>query len=101
VYLVTTPFWLRKLYGSSLMWEGPQTSEPTVYLTFDDGPHPEVTHLVLEELDRYDATATFFCIGKNVVENPGLYERVQRTIISMAGRPKQKTIWPMWHRLQK
>lgn len=50
-----------------------------VYLTFDDGPHPSVTHFVLEQLDRYDASATFFCIGKNVVENPGLYERIVRS----------------------
>ncbi len=61
------------------MWEGPETADPTVYLTFDDGPHPSVTHFVLEQLDRYDASATFFCIGKNVVENPGLYERLVRS----------------------
>jgi peptidoglycan/xylan/chitin deacetylase (PgdA/CDA1 family) len=50
-----------------------------VYLTFDDGPHPQITHFVLDQLDRYDASATFFCIGKNVVDNPGLYERLARS----------------------
>ena len=79
VYLLQTPAWLRKLYAPGALWEGPPTAEPTVYLTFDDGPHPEVTRFVLEQLDRYDASATFFCIGKNVVEHPGLYERLTRS----------------------
>lgn len=79
MYLIQTPLLLRKLHAPGAVWEGPETAEPTVYLTFDDGPHPEVTHFVLEQLDRYDASATFFCIGKNVVENPGLYERLARS----------------------
>lgn len=79
MYFIKTPGLLRKLYAPGLVWEGPQRAEPTVYLTFDDGPHPEITHFVLEQLDRYDASATFFCIGRNVVENPGLYERLVRS----------------------
>lgn len=79
MYFLRTPAFLRKLYAPGAVWEGLETPEPTVYLTFDDGPHPEVTRFVLAELDRYDASATFFCIGKNVVENPGLYERLVRS----------------------
>lgn len=50
--------------------------EKVIYLTFDDGPHPLVTPFVLEELKKYDARATFFCIGKNVLANPKIYKRI-------------------------
>lgn len=52
------------------------TEEKKLYLTFDDGPVPEATPFVLEELRKYNAKATFFCIGKNVKENPELYQQV-------------------------
>ncbi|MFM6942926.1 MAG: polysaccharide deacetylase family protein [Aquirufa sp.] len=48
-----------------------------IYLTFDDGPTPEITDFVLECLAEYEAKATFFCIGKNVVENPSIIQRIQ------------------------
>ena len=51
------------------IWKIP-TEEKTLYLTFDDGPHPTITPLVLDLLKAYNAEATFFCIGKNVQENP-------------------------------
>ena len=47
-----------------------------VYLTFDDGPHPTITPWVLDELARFNAKATFFCIGKNVQQHPAIYERI-------------------------
>lgn len=47
-----------------------------MYLTFDDGPIPEVTPLVLDILREWNAKATFFCIGKNVAENPEIFKRV-------------------------
>ena len=50
----------------------------TVYLTFDDGPVPEVTPWVLDTLDRYGVKATFFCVGDNVARNPELFEEVKR-----------------------
>lgn len=50
--------------------------EKIIYLTFDDGPHPEVTPFVLETLTSFNAYATFFCIGKNVAEHPELYRRI-------------------------
>lgn len=49
-----------------------------VYLTFDDGPIPEVTPWVLDTLDRYGVKATFFMVGDNVKRNPGLLEEVRR-----------------------
>ena len=50
----------------------------TVYLTFDDGPVPEVTPWVLDTLDRYGVRATFFMVGDNVRRHPGLLEEVRR-----------------------
>jgi len=47
-----------------------------VYLSFDDGPHPEITPFVLEQLKRYGASATFFCIGKNVNAYPQIYRQI-------------------------
>jgi peptidoglycan/xylan/chitin deacetylase (PgdA/CDA1 family) len=52
-------------------------NEHAVYLTFDDGPHPQITPWVLEQLKKYNALATFFCIGKNVLLYPEVYERIQ------------------------
>ncbi len=52
--------------------------EHTVYLTFDDGPVPEVTPWVLDTLDHYGIKATFFCVGDNVARNPELFEEVKR-----------------------
>src|SRR5690606_6356728 len=49
---------------------------PAVYLTFDDGPHPTATPYVLQQLEAYNAKATFFCIGKNVVAHPDIYRQV-------------------------
>jgi peptidoglycan/xylan/chitin deacetylase (PgdA/CDA1 family) len=48
-----------------------------IYLTFDDGPTPEITDFVLECLAEFEAKATFFCIGKNVVENPSIIQRIK------------------------
>jgi len=55
----------------------PQDEPLSVYLTFDDGPHPEITPYVLEQLKEYDAKASFFCIGKNVGLYPEVLERIR------------------------
>lgn len=47
-----------------------------VYLTFDDGPIPEVTPKVLEILDRYGVKATFFMVGENIDKHPEVFEQV-------------------------
>jgi peptidoglycan-N-acetylglucosamine deacetylase len=74
-YLVTSPWWMRMLFPAKLTWSIP-TTEKILYLTFDDGPQPEATAFVLDELKKYQAKATFFCIGKNVQEQPALYQRI-------------------------
>jgi peptidoglycan/xylan/chitin deacetylase (PgdA/CDA1 family) len=73
-YMVKTPWWLKKLYPNCI-WQMP-AKDKTIYLTFDDGPHPGITPFVLSELKKYGAKATFFCIGKNVVANPTTYRQV-------------------------
>jgi len=73
-YFVKTPWLLKKVY-SSYIWSIP-TSEKNLYLTFDDGPHPEITPFVLSELKKYRALATFFCLGKNVIAFPDIYKQV-------------------------
>ena len=74
LYPVKTPFWLRWAYPGAIWRLEPASN--AVYLTFDDGPHPTVTPWVLDQLDRYDAKATFFCIGKNVEKYGYAYQEV-------------------------
>jgi peptidoglycan/xylan/chitin deacetylase (PgdA/CDA1 family) len=74
MYLIKTPFWLRAIY-SNCTWKIP-TKEKVIYLTFDDGPHPEATPFVLETLKKYNAQATFFCIGNNVLKHSNIYESI-------------------------
>lgn len=74
MYLATPPFWLKWLYPS-LTWNKSR-NEKTIYLTFDDGPIPVVTPFVLNTLKKFDATATFFCIGDNVRKYPEIYNQV-------------------------
>jgi peptidoglycan/xylan/chitin deacetylase (PgdA/CDA1 family) len=69
-YLHHTPFWLRMLFPKGLIWDGPVSKGDEVYLTFDDGPHPEATPFVLDQLDAFSMKGTFFCIGKNVAKHP-------------------------------
>lgn len=73
-YLTKTPGILKALYKSCIWDLSPANN--TVYLTFDDGPHPEATPFILEQLKKYDAKGTFFCIGKNVVEHPDIYQQI-------------------------
>lgn len=76
-YWVKTPKWLPRLFPKQLIWRMPEEAVPAVYLTFDDGPHPEATVFALDELRKWNARATFFCIGKNVTAYPGIYERMR------------------------
>ena len=73
-YFIKTPWYLKKIY-SNLVWDVP-SREKVMYLTFDDGPHPIATPFVLEQLKKYNAKGTFFCIGKNVMEHPDLYAQL-------------------------
>jgi len=74
MYAIKTPWWLKQLYPS-LVWNL-FAKEKNIYLTFDDGPHPEATPFVLDLLAEYGARATFFCIGKNVVEHSAIFKRI-------------------------
>src|SRR5258706_13246166 len=53
-----------------------ETAEPALYLTFDDGPIPQVTPSVLQLLQQYNAKATFFCIGENIQKHPEVYQQI-------------------------
>ena len=64
-----------KWWYPSLIWEI-KTSSKDVYLTFDDGPDPEVTPWVLDQLKAHNAKATFFCVGENVDKYPEVYKRI-------------------------
>jgi len=70
-----TPFFLPWLYPQ-LIWRIP-TTEKLLFLTFDDGPVPEVTGRVLHQLDTYRVPATFFCIGDNVRKYPKMFEELR------------------------
>ncbi len=74
MYLVNSPFWLQWLYPS-LTWHKSR-KEKRIYLTFDDGPIPVVTPFVLNTLKKYDAKATFFCIGDNVAKHPDVFQQI-------------------------
>jgi peptidoglycan-N-acetylglucosamine deacetylase len=74
-YLVKTPRLMKAAY-SSCLWSV-RESKNEVFLTFDDGPHPTITPFVLDQLKKYNAKATFFCIGKNVIENPEVFARIK------------------------
>jgi peptidoglycan/xylan/chitin deacetylase (PgdA/CDA1 family) len=71
MYFIKTPVWLRLIYRSCI-WRKP-TQDRVLYLSFDDGPHPEATPFVLEQLAHFNAKASFFCIGKNVQLYPNIY----------------------------
>lgn len=74
MYLTKTPFWLKAFYPN-LIWNKSR-NEKKVYLTFDDGPSPEITDWVLEQLNSYKAKASFFLIGKNVEAHPDILQRI-------------------------
>jgi len=76
LYPVRTP-WLFKMAYPSCLWQMPGGKDK-IYLTFDDGPHEEMTPFVLDELAKRGAKATFFAIGKNAETYPGLVERILR-----------------------
>ncbi|THD69016.1 polysaccharide deacetylase family protein [Robertkochia marina] len=73
-YLFKTPG-IVKWFAPQLLWRG-DTDSNKVYLTFDDGPTPEITTYVLNVLEQYRARATFFCIGKNIEMHPDIFKEV-------------------------
>ena len=73
-YWIKTNALIKKIF-SNYVWDV-SNSENKIYLTFDDGPTPEITEWVLEELKKYNAKATFFCIGNNIEKYPNVFEKV-------------------------
>ena len=71
---VRTPFLVRLIFYK-FKWKI-KTNQKLVFLTFDDGPTPEVTAFVLNELNKYSARATFFCLGRNIEKYPDIYNSI-------------------------
>lgn len=67
------PKFIKRIFPA-LVWN--MEDKSAVFLTFDDGPHKQITPWVLDTLRKYDAKATFFCIGKNAEQNPAIIERI-------------------------
>jgi len=74
LYLANSPFWLQWFYPT-LTWHK-NRREKSIYLTFDDGPIPVVTPFVLNTLKKFNAKATFFCIGDNIEKYPEIFTHV-------------------------
>jgi peptidoglycan/xylan/chitin deacetylase (PgdA/CDA1 family) len=72
--ITSIPVFIQKLFGS-VTWRMPDTG-PVLFLTFDDGPNPEVTPEILAVLSRYKAKATFFCVGENVQKHRDIFEKI-------------------------
>ena len=73
-------FWIKPsaIFGqvfSEAWWRMPEEGQ-CVYITFDDGPHPESTPYILHQLKEFDMKATFFCLGRSVEEYPSLFEQI-------------------------
>lgn len=75
LYPVKIPWLIKKWVYPTYTWSLP-ADEKKIYLSFDDGPHPQATGFVLDILKQYNAKASFFCIGKNVEAFPEIYKRI-------------------------
>ena len=74
-YPIKSPFWLHWLYPR-LTWHHSRDL-PSLFLTFDDGPIPDVTPQILNILKEYGVQATFFCVGDNIRKHPEIFQRIQ------------------------
>jgi peptidoglycan-N-acetylglucosamine deacetylase len=72
--LFRPPRWVERIFPL-LTWRL-VVSRPVVFLTFDDGPHPDITPFVLDRLKEHGMKATFFCVGENLVRYPELAQRL-------------------------
>ncbi|MBU3820892.1 polysaccharide deacetylase family protein [Flavobacteriaceae bacterium XHP0103] len=71
---IKTPLVAKKMFPN-YVWDI-ATNEKVLYLTFDDGPTPEITNWTLDTLNNYQAKATFFCIGKNIEKHPDIFKAI-------------------------
>ncbi len=74
IYWIKTN-WIIKRIFSRYIWDIPNNANK-VYLTFDDGPTPDITEWTLIQLNQYNAKATFFCIGDNVQKHPEIFKKI-------------------------
>ena len=77
MFIEQPPLLYRLLFPEAI-WRVKHKNRKVVYLTFDDGPVPEVTPWVLDLLDAYDIKATFFLVGDNVRRSPELFSEIKR-----------------------
>ncbi len=86
MYFSKTPS-IAKYFFKDIIWTAPiiigerasgwvEGKEKIIYLTFDDGPTPEITEWTLNELKKFNAKATFFCIGKNIEQHPEILRKI-------------------------
>ncbi len=73
-FWIKTNYFVKKIFPN-YVWNIPN-NEKKVYLTFDDGPTPEITIWTLEQLKKHNAKATFFCIGNNIQKHPEIFKRI-------------------------
>lgn len=71
---IKTPTVAKRMFPN-YVWDIP-TTEKVIYLTFDDGPTPEITNWTLDVLKQYYAKATFFCIGNNIEKHPDIFQNI-------------------------
>jgi peptidoglycan/xylan/chitin deacetylase (PgdA/CDA1 family) len=75
-------------FFSKYTWRFSATTKE-IFLTFDDGPTPEITQFVLDQLKKYNAKATFFCIGKNILEHPTIFKKINSEGHSIGNHTQQ------------
>ena len=73
-FWVKTSYFIKRIF-SNYVWDIPN-HENKVFLTFDDGPTPEITEWTLEQLKKFNAKATFFCIGNNIEKHPEIFKKI-------------------------
>jgi peptidoglycan/xylan/chitin deacetylase (PgdA/CDA1 family) len=72
---IRVPSFIKWMHPYWYIWDKP-SKEKVIYLTFDDGPIPEITEWVLDLLAQKKMEATFFCIGDNVQKNPTIFNKI-------------------------
>lgn len=75
-YFIKTPGILKFIF-KNWVWRL-SSKDKVLYLTFDDGPTPEITEWTLNELKKHKAKATFFCIGKNIAKHPEIFRKIPK-----------------------
>ncbi len=74
MYWIKTPWIFKKIF-KNYTWNK-SAGAKKVYLTFDDGPIPEITEWVIGTLNKYNVKATFFCVGENIQKHPQIFEQL-------------------------